>query len=245
MKCVWHVSDADVDAVKQLLASEQKHPWVQNSYRRNLRYPKAEVSQSAFWEVLVCMRLTTLAWSGEGSRIDVFQRSKPFPLSLDRVLAESASVREEWIHQTLTINMVGTHRKKIAAELSKNFVTLDGGLWAKILEGCNSLISESDICKERRVADLLQDHLLGIGPKQARNILQDLGLTRFEIPIDSRVMKWINSNNILPLQVTSAALSDRNYYHFILDAIQELCKNCETFPCLLDASIFSSLEGAG
>ena len=140
--------------------------------------------------------------------------------------------------------MVGTHRKKIAAELSKNFVNLEGNLWTKILESCNSLISESDIRQERRAADLLQDQLQGIGPKQARNILQELGLTRFEIPIDRRVMKWINCNSILPLQVTSAALSDRHYYHFILDAIQELCKKCDTFPCLLDASIFSSLEGA-
>jgi hypothetical protein len=66
MKCVWLVSDTDVHAVKQLLASEQKHPWVQDRYRRNLRYPKAEITQSTFWEALVCMHSTTLAWSVEG-----------------------------------------------------------------------------------------------------------------------------------------------------------------------------------
>jgi thermostable 8-oxoguanine DNA glycosylase len=83
----------------------------------------------------------------------------------------------------------------------------------------------------------------GFGPKQARNFLQALGLTRYEIPIDSRVTDWLNRNGF-PLELTAAALADRNYYLFILDAIQRLCEKAEIFPCLLDAAIFSAADSS-
>jgi hypothetical protein len=31
----------------------------------------------------------------------------------------------------------------------------------------------------------------GVGPTQARNLLQSLGLTWYEIPLDSRVVRWL------------------------------------------------------
>jgi thermostable 8-oxoguanine DNA glycosylase len=131
---------------------------------------------------------------------------------------------------------------KIASDLAWNFAKLEEDSWPALLEKCNSLLLPSEPSAEREVADFLASRLRGIGPKQARNILQDLGLTRFEIPVDSRVMRWLNDCKVFPFTVTARALSDWNYYHFILDAIQELCRNCGTYPCILDASIFSSLE---
>ena len=244
MKCTWEISDTDIAAVKRLLNSEQDHPWVKERFSRNLHYPKKEVAQSDFWAMLVCMRCTTLAASGAGSPIERFQSLVPFPLRLERVREEPEATREDFIHATLGKHTVGTHRRRIAADLLKCFNKLESGRWAVVLERCKSLLQPSLPGNERSVADLLDDELSGIGPKQARNILQDLGLTRFEIPIDSRVMEWLNDSEprILPFQVTSVALADRHCYGFILDTIQELCEKCETFPCVLDASIFSFLE---
>jgi thermostable 8-oxoguanine DNA glycosylase len=244
MKYTWEITDADVAAVKRLLNGEKDHPWVKDRFARNLHYPKKEIAQSGFWTVLVCMRCTTLAHSGEGSPIETFQGLNPFPLLLERIRAESKATRESFIHATLGEHMVGTHRRKIAADLVKCLNKLDGGQWPIVLERCNSLLQPSLPSAERSVADLLEDELSGIGPKQARNILQDLGLTRFEIPIDSRVMEWLNDSEprILPFQLTSIALADKHCYGFILDIIQELCEKCVTFPCVLDASIFSFLE---
>jgi hypothetical protein len=39
--------------------------------------------------------------------------------------------------------------------------------------------------EERKCAEMINDTLLGFGPKQSRNLLQRLGLTKYEIPIDS------------------------------------------------------------
>jgi hypothetical protein len=244
VNCTWEITDADVAAVKSLLNNEHDHAWVKDRFARNLHYPKKEIGQSDFWTVLVCMRCTTLAASGEGSPIERFQILDPFPLLLERVRAEPEATRENFIRAALGEHAVGTHRRKIATDLLKCFNKLEGGRWPIVLGQCNSLLQPSLPGDERRVADLLNDELSGIGPKQARNILQDLGLTRFEIPIDSRVMEWLNAHEprIFPFQVTSAALADRHCYGFILDAIQKLCEKCETFPCILDASIFSSME---
>ncbi len=45
---------------------------------------------------------------------------------------------------------------------------------------------------ERLAVRFIDDHYQGFGPKHSRNLLQGLGLSRFEIPIDSRITKWLN-----------------------------------------------------
>jgi len=239
---LWQVSESDIANVRSLLTTEQGHPWVKDRFDRNLHYPKAEITRPYFWEVLVSMRCTTMAASGEDSNVANFQGLRPFPLSLERVQAEPAGAREQWMHFVLGEHKVGTHRMKIASDLAWNFAMLEEDGWPALLGKCNSLLLASEPSAERAGADFLASRLRGIGPKQARNILQGLGLARFEILIDRRVMRWLNDGNVLPFTVTAQALSDPYYYHFILDAIQELCRKCGTYPCVLDASIFSSLE---
>jgi hypothetical protein len=87
----------------------------------------------------------------------------------------------------------------------------------------------------------MEDKFKGFGPKQSRNLLQGLGLSRFEIPIDSRITKWLNAIGF-PLKLTANALQDRNYYNFVSDGFQKLCEACEIMPCVLDAAIFSSFD---
>jgi hypothetical protein len=239
---LWQVSEADIATVRNLLTAEQEHPRVKDRFDRNPRYPKPEITRSYFWKVLVSMRATTMAAAGEGSAIERFEALRPFPLSLERVQEEPASAREQLIHRVLREHRVGTHPMKIASDLTWNFARLEEDSWPTVLENCNSLLLPSEPSVERGVADFLASGLRGIGPKQSRNILQELGLTRFEIPIDSRVTRWLNDCKVIPFTVTAGALSDRDYYHFILDAIQRLCSECGIYPCVLDASIFSSLE---
>lgn len=81
----------------------------------------------------------------------------------------------------------------------------------------------------------------GFGPKQSRNLLQILGLTIYEIPIDSRIAKWLNTKLEFPLTVSAITLQDLNFYNFVSDAIQNLCEKSNVKPCLFDASVF--IEG--
>jgi len=97
---------------------------------------------------------------------------------------------------------------------------------------------------ERDVANYLDITIKGFGPKQSRNFLQSLGLTKYEIPLDSRIIKWFNDFGF-PIKLSSTMLSDINSYIFVEDAIQELCKKANVYPTILDACIFSSFDGDG
>ena len=95
---------------------------------------------------------------------------------------------------------------KISAELGENLRRLRAGAWSTIERVLAELERPHAASHERAAAHSLDATLIGIGPKQARNLLQMLGLTRFEIPLDSRVMKWLSDFG-MPLPLDSDLLS--------------------------------------
>ncbi len=146
------------------------------------------------------------------------------------------------VHKTLT-NFGGIRRTKgIAEETQYNFRWLerDGG-WSEVKQRLETLRSRRTHELEIETADFIADSLKGFGPKQSRNLLQELGLTKYEIPIDSRITRWLNDFGF-PVTLSANALSDRRYYSFVSEGIRELCDECGIYPCLLDAAIFSSYD---
>ena len=63
----------------------------------------------------------------------------------------------------------------------------------------------------------------------------------YEIPIDSRITKWLNDFGF-PIKLSATALADHNYYNFVSDGFQVICKACDIKPCVMDAVIFSSFD---
>jgi len=145
-----------------------------------------------------------------------------------------------------TISNFGQIRRnlKIADELDTNFKRLKKSDWAifnAVISNLNRPATDSiaQIENERMNAEMIAQELKGFGPKQSRNLLQILGLTMYELPIDSRVIKWL-TNFGFPLKISSVGLQDNNYYNFVSDAIQNLCEKSKVIPCLLDAAIFEN-----
>jgi hypothetical protein len=139
-------------------------------------------------------------------------------------------------------NFGGIRRStRIGDELGANLRTLESGHWDEALERVNSLLPAATQRQELDVAEYLDDLLVGLGPKQSRNLLQGIGFTRYEIPIDSRITKWLNQFGF-PIHLSAIALADRHYYNFISTGIQQLCKEVGAFPCILDAAIFASFD---
>jgi hypothetical protein len=66
-------------------------------------------------------------------------------------------------------------------------------------------------------------------------------MTRHEIPLDSRITKWLNQN-IFDVKLNAMLLGDRGYYEFVLDGVQALCKKSRVVPCVFDAAVFSSTD---
>jgi hypothetical protein len=128
-----------------------------------------------------------------------------------------------------------------ADQFEKNFKSLEAEGWKSTLDSCNTLLGDASIEEERNAARYLM-RFEGIGPKQSRNILQALCLTRYEIPLDSRVIQWLKDELRFPIPVSTSLLSDSAYYDFVMTTIQKLCGQAGVFPCMLDAAIFSKRD---
>lgn len=133
---------------------------------------------------------------------------------------------------------------RLADEVARNLSALEAGLWQRTLDTLGTLRTEKGVTVEREAADFIAYTFHGFGPKQARNLLQSLGLTRHEIPIDSRITKWLNEFGF-PVRLSASALADRDYYSFAMDGLQALCQACGVMPCVLDTAIFASFDGDG
>jgi hypothetical protein len=90
----------------------------------------------------------------------------------------------------------------------------------------------------------IADHFKGFGPKQFRNLFHALGLSRCEISIDSRIVRWLNEFGF-PIRLSEGALSDRNYYSFVSNGVQQLSAQRGLYPCMRDAAIFASFDRGG
>jgi hypothetical protein len=107
-------------------------------------------------------------------------------------------------------------------------------LLKKLVKQRESLPEISQIALERDVAHVLGEKLRGIGPKQSRNLLQELALTRYEIPLDSRVAGWLNEN--LGWGIPIPQLAGKRYYEGVLDRVQSVCQAAGVLPAVFDAA---------
>lgn len=241
MEIILRFSRREIDTVKQLVKDHKKDDFVVNRVSRNLHGDGLKITRSNCWHVLIMCLLTTRQRSGPQSHVYRFLASKPFPLRL-------AVVEKEKLSDKFTARVLkqygGIQRyKTIGAEVSNNLKWFREKNWGALKARLEGLSSRRGYAPERELATWVADNFIGLGPKQSRNFLQALGLTRYEIPIDSRITKWLRNDFEFPLAVGAAALSDPDYYGFVNDAIRELCTRADTHPCVLDAVLFSRADG--
>ena len=240
MKINWHISQRDVDRVKKLVKEQTAVGNHLICYRKktNLSRNKSRVTPTAFWHRMVSARITTQNKSGPGTRVDELSNATPFPLSLRKVRSEGSV--ERFIAEA--VRKLRFH-DQIAKDLAMNLDRLENrkseSRWKKTLNECNRLTKLVSVAKEREVATYIHETFQGFGPKQSRNLLQMLGLTRYEIPIDSRVTAWLNEFDF-PVKLNATVLGDRGYYEFVSDGVQELCRKADVHPCIFDAAVFAS-----
>jgi len=212
---------------------------VKGRIRRNLAPSKPPVGRAQFWRVLVACLLSSVQRADPGSPVQRFIKRKPFPLGLafcegDKKLAASA----ERILRAAGLRF----GPKIAGQICRNLTRVKGKAWAACEAELERLRNEQTLEAERRAARYFDAAFEGIGPKQARNLLQTLGLTRYEVPLDSRIARWFREEFGFPVPLSPAALSDPDFYQFVEDGIHLLCRACGIYPCVLDACVFSRYE---
>jgi hypothetical protein len=238
MRIRWIVTRKDVRLLRSFIRAYRDDRFVRQRYRRNVRRVGVRVSKPAFWRCLFGALATTQQPSGKGTPIDALNHTRPFPLRYAVCIRQ----RDLESYALRILRRYGLRRgPTIARQLSENLELLEGGMWTELLPRLRALRDHPGQRKERELAHFLADHFTGLGPKQSRNLLQNMGLSRYEVPLDSRFVRWLRDFGF-PVPVSAAALADPEYYEFVLDAIQELCRKGRVFPCILDAVVFTSFD---
>lgn len=95
--------------------------------------------------------------------------------------------------------------ESIGAELAENLKWFTGRAWSELRTNLATVEVGKGYKRERNVAEWLCTVFRGLRPQQIRNLLHVLGLSRYEIPIDSRVTNWLNDFGF-PVRLNAKAL---------------------------------------
>jgi thermostable 8-oxoguanine DNA glycosylase len=236
----WNVDDLQVEWTTEFYNQHKHTILVKTRHKRNVQKIGLDFSKEFVWKSLVACLLTSQQKSGPASKVVQLLRTDPFPLNLHFCL-ENIILLEKIAQEVLT-SFGGIRRSTIIAQQLKiNLQRIVGNDWFILKEIALYDIKMDDKHWEQSLAGTIQRAVVGFGPKQSRNFLQMLGITKYEIPLDSRIIDWLNKNNF-PVHLTAVGLSDSYYYQFVSDGIQYLCEKANIYPCLLDAAIFSSYD---
>lgn len=239
MKIVWEFEPDEIECLSSFVSARRDNVFVRSRIERNMLNPPTSVDISQFWQILLSCLLSSQQRSGPNSPVSRFLESKPPPLTYEfyQQQADPLAAGKRVLKAARGIRFTN----RIPEYLAKNYTRLNSGLWTQTKEVLGSLIGQDSPTLERQAAEFVQVSFIGFGPKQSRNLLQDLGLTKYEIPIDSRITKWLNEFGF-PVHLSAAGLNDSHYYNFVLDGIQAMCERSSILPCVFDAVVFSSYD---
>ena len=214
--------------------------FVKNRKKRNITSPRQDVdlSKERIWRTFISCQITSVQKSGPNSKVSDFLRSNSPALNYKYCLKQQdkkSFIQTELLEAGIRFN------DKIGGYLSEIIKHLESGGWKDLNNHLETLRKNTSKNKERIVADYLRKTYLGLGPKQSRNFIQDLCLSRYEIPIDSRIIKTMKKLDSLSVP-NDKALSSLKVYIGIQDRLQDIASNLGIYPCVLDACIFSSFD---
>lgn len=241
MKINIEIEEADINFIKKFV-KKNNNPFLQSRIARNVHRKNIVIDKSEIIRAILMCLLTTQQRSGPNTTVSKFLGKKPCPINESSL--KSIENVEGYIQTEMKKNGLNRYINKIPVFFNSTYKHLENTEWLLLHELTKMLNEKSSKEYEREIADKITDTFAGFGPKQSRNFLQSLGLSRYEIPIDSRIINWLNDFGF-PIVLSSIALQDKKYYHFVLDCIQILCEKAEILPCVLDAAIFSSYDNDG
>lgn len=238
MEFHWVINADHMKIYQDFVDRYKDHSLVKERVSRNDEHESVTISKAIFWKVLLGCLLTTQQRSGEGSRVSLFLESRDALLDVEHCL--TLSNLKDVAENTFKNN--GLRRtERIADEIDYASIQLKKLGWDFFRVQLDTISSQTSVNKERIVARFLQEHFKGLGPKQSRNLIQWMGLSKYEIPLDSRMVKVLRDLKF-PVPLSPTALADEYYYCFIEDAIQLLMARIGVYPCVFDACAFVSFE---
>jgi thermostable 8-oxoguanine DNA glycosylase len=255
MKAEWVIDKETIPRWRKLVNDNIKEQMVIDRQGRNVDREGIVLSKTYLWKVFMGCQITTLSRSGPNTLVDQFLKSNS--PALDYNTCRKSNSVEGLLNRELSsagLRFAPTR----ASNLARILKLLEDGEWRILLDHLEKLKRNSTQSQELEVVEYLQSKYPreerqglglekvrkkypGLGPKQARNFIQWIGLSRNEVPLDSRVLKKLKEFgcSFVP---SSAALSDETVYKFVQSLIQQIAKKLKVCPCILDACTISSFN---
>lgn len=238
MKLLWDFNTRDINRWEEFINDNINNEFVLDRVERNLNRKHVILSKQRLWYVHIGCQVTTQQKSGPDSLVSTFLNSDSDALSYKKCVKAKnleSLLRKEFKKASLRRSSV------MAKYLADIFRQLEDGEWKILTNHLKTLKKRTTKNKERKVAEYISMTFKGLGPKQSRNYMQWLGLSRYEIPLDSRITKTMKKLGFKFVPKANA-LSDEMVYLLTQDGLQELSKILGIYPCILDACIFSSFD---
>jgi hypothetical protein len=241
MNPTWEINEETLSRWRDFVDKNSKNQAVLKRHERNVKRNGIDLSKTNLWHVLVGCQVTTQQRSGPDTPVSRFLRSESGAVNY-KVCRHSATLCE-FLENEFT--KAGLRRAPtMARNLSQIFVHLENGEWNILMQNLKTLKNKTTKNKELKVVKYLQTNMYpGLGPKQARNFIQWVGLSRYEVPLDSRVLKKLKEYGCTFVP-RATALSDETVYRFVQAGVQQIAASLDIYPCILDACIFSSFDEA-
>ena len=237
MKSIWVIDETVLMRIKAIIDANINSDISQERINKNIKKNNIDITQNTVWKILIGCEITTQQKSGKGSVTDRFLKSNSKLLDYDFCKKQN----ESFISTEL--QKAGLRRyEKISEWLFIIIQEWERGEWKILSEKLSSLKVKHTKNDEKEVVSyLMSGKYKGLGLKQSRNFLQWLGLTEYEIPIDSRAIKVLKKCgcNFVP---GVSALQDKVTYEYLEEGMQLISEKLNIKPCILDACFFESLE---
>lgn len=243
----WQWSDRDRRAVHAAFENARDSMSATEKMMRNASASVPLPTREQMWRRLVICLATTQQKSGPGSGPDRLAHTVPFPVS-QAICAQPDA--HAVVQRMLASDFSLRRNELLASEIIHNHRALEQGGWSLLEEHAAILHrqrcappSDEHAVAERAAARAAAELIKGFGPKQSRNFWLHLDLARYEIPIDSRWLKWLESelDEHAPLQgLSNKTIASEKGHALVCEAIQALCRECSVLPCDLDAAVFAT-----
>lgn len=240
MDATWQIDVGNLAVWREFVESNKDKALPMRRRSRNVRRNDINLSKDEIWRVLVGCQVTTQQRSGPNSAVSRFLKSESPALHIGKCRL-SKSVRNLIERECKNAGL--RRAPTIANNLERIFSGLESLGWDNLLKQLNTLVQNTSSKKERSVVSYLlsEKKFPGLGQKQARNFIQWLGLSRYEIPLDSRILKKMKEFGATFVP-SGSALTDESVYLFVQSGLQQIAKSLDIYPCELDACIFASFD---
>lgn len=237
MKIDWRISEVDIKKLNDFLVLQLNDLHVTNRIGKNidlhgLLINRDTILQSLFFSLLLPSQKNRI-------NLQITNLSKNIFSSIKYKTIINLPDIKKHIFEISKKHGITMDINKEPQYFAENFKFLESTNWILLDLISKKISQKAGAMAEREIADYIDTMFKGFGAIEAREFLQYLGLTKYEIPIDSIVSDWLN-NFGFPVKLSITALQDRNYYHFVSDGIQLLCAKANVYPCVLEAAIHSN-----